>query len=90
MKTTYKATFPDGTTAETKTLRKCSVAYKITTPEGSWTGFSINEKAAQQQFSSLRTCWVPRNDRSKAAEAVRRKNEAYRAASSIEIIPIAD
>ena len=90
MKTTYKATFPDGTTAETKTLRKCSVAYKITTPEGSWTGFSINEKAAQQQFSSLRTCWVPRNDRSKAAEAVRRENEAYRAASSIEIIPITD
>jgi hypothetical protein len=81
MKTTYKATFSDGTTAEAKSTRKCTVAYKLTTPKGTYTGFSISAEAAKQQLS-------PKYDMSKDAEAARKENEQYKAASSIEIVPI--
>jgi hypothetical protein len=88
MKTTYKATFSDGTTAEAKSTRKCTVAYKLTTPKGTYTGFSISAEAAKQQLSSLRIYYIPKYDMSKDAEAARKENEQYKAASSIEIVPI--
>jgi hypothetical protein len=87
MKTTYKATFADGTTAEAKSVRKCNVAWKLTTPKGTCTGFSISEKAAKQQLSNC--VWpVPRHAFSAAAERARKENAAYLAQCSIEIVPI--
>jgi hypothetical protein len=89
MKTNYRAVFSDGATVEIKSNRKCSVAYKLTTPKGVWHGVSVSEKAAMQQIAEQGTHYRPRrDDKSKWAIEARAANEAYRAQCKIEIVPV--
>lgn len=87
MKTTYRATFADGTTAEAKSTRKYNVAWKITAPKGTKIGFSISAEAAKQQLSNC-VFPIPKQYKSKEAENARRQNAEYLAKCKIEIVPI--
>lgn len=85
----YKATFANGKTIELSTKRVCTVGYNITTPNGEFSGFSINAKAAQSAVRNL-VASVPKHDQSAAANTMRSENAAFVAACKIEIVAAVD
>lgn len=84
--TKYSASFANGKTIELETKRTCTVGYLITTPKGEVTGFSVSEKAAIASINNLVSS-VPKQDQSKAANAMRDENAKFLSACRIEIAP---
>ena len=83
----YFATFANGQTITIVTKRTCAVAYKIDTPNGVVTGFSLNAKNALAAVGNL-VCSVPKHDVSKGAKEMREENAKFLSACKIEIVAV--
>lgn len=84
----YQAKFADGEIYKVTTSRKCSVALKVTQPDGKQiVTFSKNKVTALSLANDYTRIYsVPRLDMSKLAEESRRENAEFKAKCIIEVV----